>query len=433
MSVVATRESESALTSPHESDACDQPARQSWISRMCSRLILSRLRKLSKGRLVLRFQCDEAVFGDNLSPEITGIINVQSPDFFRRVLIDGAMGAAESYLDGEWTSPDLTAVFRVLLQNEDLLNSFRTWRLSPVHAVRRWQHLRNRNSKSGSRQNIHEHYDLGNEFFSLFLDDSMMYSSAIFPTAETSLLDASWEKVDRVCRTLNLSPQDHVLEIGTGWGGFAFHAAKHFGCRVTTTTISEEQYRFAQARIEQAGLQDRVTLLKKDYRDLTGQYDKLVSLEMIEAVGREFLPEYFATCQRLVKPTGAMMLQAITMPEQRFDCYAKSVDFIQKYIFPGGFLPSVTEMQNHIKQQSDFRLVESKDFGTHYAQTLNHWNQRFHDRIDDVRDQGFSDRFIRMWRYYLCYCEAAFLERATGLVQAMWVKPGCEIGRLQAP
>lgn len=428
MSIVAAKETESLLQSAIESDSCERSVQQSWISRCCSRLILSRLRQLKEGRLVLRLHCDEAVFGDSLSPEMTGIINVQSPEFFRRLLVEGAIGAADSYLAGEWTSPDLTTVFRVLLQNEEVLGSFRTARLSPIHLLRRWQHLRHRNSKDGSRQNIHEHYDLGNEFFSLFLDESMMYSSAVFPQSDASLLDASWEKVDRVCRTLKLSPDDHVLEIGTGWGGFAFYAAKHFGCKVTTTTISEEQYRFARARIEEAGLMDRVTLLKQDYRDLSGQYDKLVSLEMIEAVGREFLPEYFGTCQRLVKPGGAMMLQAITMPEQRFDGYAKSVDFIQKYIFPGGFLPSVSEMQNHIKEQTNFRLVESKDFGMHYALTLNHWNQRFHDRLEDVRKQGFSERFIRMWHYYLCYCEAAFLERATGLVQALWVKPGSELG-----
>ena len=258
----------------------------------------------------------------------------------------------------------------------------------------------------------------------------MMYSSAVFPTAETPLLDASWEKVDRVCRTLELSPDDHVVEIGTGWGGFACHAAQNSGCRVTTTTISDEQHAFAKNRIHEMGLEDKVTLLKKDYRELTGTYDRLVSLEMIEAVGKRYLPEYFATCNRLVKHDGAMMLQAITMPEQRYDQYVGSVDFIQKHIFPGGFLPSITEMQNCVKLHTSFRMLDLKDFGAHYAKTLNHWNERFHARLDEVRDQGFSERFIRMWRYYMCYCEAAFLERATGLVQTVWAKPDSMLGRL---
>ncbi|MCL4110282.1 UNVERIFIED_CONTAM: hypothetical protein GTU68_038638 [Idotea baltica] len=256
-----------------------------------------------------------------------------------------------------------------------------------------------------------------------------MYSSAIFQSAQTPLLDASWEKVDRVCRQLKLKPTDHVVEIGTGWGGFAVHAAGQYGCRVTTTTISEEQYRFAKERVSNAGLGDRVTVLKSDYRDLTGQYDKLVSLEMIEAVGRKYLPNYFEACSRLLKPDGAMMIQSITMADQRFETYSRGVDFIQKYIFPGGFLPSVTELQKCVRDHSDLRMVKLEDYGMHYARTLQHWNKRFHARLDDVRQQGFSERFIRMWRYYLTYCEAAFLERATGLVQVMWVKPECALGR----
>ena len=332
-------------------------------------------------------------------------------------------------MDAEWSSPDLTAVFRVLLQNESVLESFRPSAFSPFRWIQRIGYFLNRNSKDGSRKNIHEHYDLGNAFFSLFLDESMMYSSAIFNSADCSLLDASWEKVDRVCRSLELSADDHVIEIGTGWGGFAVHAAGKYGCRVTTTTISEEQYLYAKKRIAEAGLEDRVTLLKSDYRDLTGQYDKLVSLEMIEAVGRQYLPGYFSTCNRLLKPGGAMMIQAITMADQRFESYSRGVDFIQKYIFPGGFLPSITEMQKCVGDQTDLRMVQLDDFGMDYAKTLQHWNMRFHAKLDEVREQGFSEQFIRMWRYYLTYCEAAFLERSTGLVQAKWVKPDCQHGR----
>ncbi|MEZ6129725.1 MAG: cyclopropane-fatty-acyl-phospholipid synthase family protein [Planctomycetaceae bacterium] len=410
-------------------DGTQHPA-GGWITRFCARPVLNRLRQLQHGTLVMRSGCDEAVFGDMSSTATPAIVNLHSPEFFRRLLLSGAMGAAESFMDGEWSTPDLTAVFRVFLKNESLLETFRGRRFSPLHLLRRIDHFTKRNSRSGSRRNIQEHYDLGNEFFALFLDESMMYSCALFAEPAMSLTQASWAKVDRVCQQLQLSPADHVLEIGTGWGGFALHAAKHYGCRITTTTISEEQFRYASDRISSAGLRDRVTVLKQDYRDLSGQYDKLVSLEMIEAVGRQYLPQYFATCDRLVKSTGAMLLQTITMPEQRFQQYASSVDFIQKYIFPGGFLPSITELQNCVQTETDFRMLHLHDFGHHYARTLKLWRDRFHNRLDDVREQGFSERFIRMWHYYLCYCEAAFLERATGLVQMVWARPNSTLGQL---
>lgn len=420
---------DSDSTSCDEADRSFSDEKVSWVTRTCSKLILNRLKQLKRGQLVLQLGCDQAVFGQLKDGETPAVVQVHSETFFKRLVFGGGLAAAESYMDGEWSSPDLTSVFRVLVQNESVLESFRSGPFSPISWFERIGHFFNRNSKDGSRKNIQEHYDLGNEFFSLFLDESMMYSSAIFDSADTPLVDASWEKVDRVCRELKLGPDDHVIEIGTGWGGFAVHAAGKYGCRVTTTTISEEQYVFASQRVADAGLEDRVTLLKSDYRDLTGQYDKLVSLEMIEAVGRQFLPGYFQTCDRLLKPGGAMMIQAITMADQRFDAYSRGVDFIQKYIFPGGFLPSVTEMQKCIRDQTELRMVQLDDFGMHYAKTLQHWNEQFHAKLGEVREQGFSERFIRMWRYYLTYCEAAFLERSTGLVQTMWVKPECELGR----
>lgn len=424
----ARRQAESASTAAssrpcQDSLASDTVESGSWVSRTCMNLILSRMKQLKHGQLRLRMGCNEAVYGTSQTELEPATVEVHSQAFFKRLMTGGSLAAAESYMDGEWSSPDLTSVFRVLLKNESVLETFRLGAFSPVAWLERAGHLFNRNSKSGSRRNIHEHYDLGNDFFQLFLDESMMYSSAIFETAQTPLVDASWEKVDRVCRTLKLRPNDRVIEIGTGWGGFAVHAAGKYGCHVTTTTISDEQYAFAKQRVADAGLQDRVTLLKKDYRDLDGQYDKLVSLEMIEAVGREYLPGYFKNCDRLLKDDGAMMIQAITMADQRFDAYSKGVDFIQKYIFPGGFLPSVTEMQKCVRDQTNLRMVQLDDFGMHYAKTLQHWNERFHERLDEVREQGFSERFIRMWRYYLTYCEAAFLERATGLVQTVWAKP----------
>lgn len=410
----------------------DAVGKTSMLDRLYMRAVLSRLQQLKTGRLSLVVDCDQAVFGDTEERAMNAEIDVHDGRFFSRVVLDGAMGAADSYLAGEWSSPDLTAVFRVLLKNEGVMKSFRRGKLPISAALRKLEHFRNRNSRSGSKRNIHEHYDLGNEFFQLFLDPSMMYSSAIFETADSTLEEASWAKLDRVCRRLQLTSDDHVVEIGTGWGGFAFYAARNYGCRVTTTTISDEQYRFASNRIQQAGLQDKVTVLKKDYRDLDGQYDKLVSLEMIEAVGRKYLPEYFRTCSRLIHDSGAMLLQAITIPEQRYDAYASSVDFIQKYIFPGGFLPSVELMQQCVRTETDLRMLEVQDFGMHYATTLRRWSDAFENRLDDVRNQGFNQRFIRMWRYYLAYCEAGFMERATGLAQLVWAKPGSSLGQVTA-
>jgi cyclopropane-fatty-acyl-phospholipid synthase len=405
-----------------------EKAPRTWLclfERFCRRILRGNLNRISTGEVVLEYAGHSERFGNLETNELMGHVHALSPRFFRSLVTGGALGAAESYLEGEWVSDDLTDLFRVLLRNESVLQSFRNPVTMLAGLLNRVHHSRNRNSRHGSRRNIHEHYDLGNSFFSLFLDPTMMYSSALFPNEQASLEEASLEKVDRVCRTLQLSPADHVLEIGTGWGTFAIHAAGKYGCRVTTTTISDEQFRMATQRVEEAGLSDRITILKKDYRDLEGQYDKLVSIEMIEAVGQEYLPEYFATCDRLLKENGAMMIQAITMPEQRYERYRNSVDFIQKYIFPGGFLPSVSVMQECIASRTSMRMIELMDFGMHYARTLRLWNERFHERLDEVTALGFDDRFIRMWRYYLCYCEAAFLERAIGVCQVMWAKPGC--------
>ncbi|MFO0941086.1 MAG: cyclopropane-fatty-acyl-phospholipid synthase family protein [Pirellulales bacterium] len=280
-----------------------------------------------------------------------------------------------------------------------------------------------RNTKAGSRRNISAHYDLSNDFFSLMLDASMTYSSAVFAKPEMTLAEAQHEKYDRICRKLNLKPSDHILEIGTGWGGMAIHAAEHYGCRVTTTTISQQQYQLAKTRIQDAGLQDRINLLQLDYRDLTGKYDKLISIEMIEAVGEKYLPGYFAQCSRLLKPEGAMALQAITIPDHRFDAYRHSVDFIQRYIFPGGFLPSIGAIGRSLAAQTDFRFVHCEDFGSHYADTLGIWRENFWNAIDQVRELGFDNRFIRTWQYYLCYCEAGFRERLIGVCQLVLTKP----------
>jgi cyclopropane-fatty-acyl-phospholipid synthase len=396
--------------------------------RLSRRLLWQRLQDLQTGQVVIEHGPNTARFGSLNQSELMGHVEVLAPRFYRRMLTGGALGAAESYLRGEWRSDDLTDLFRVFLRNENVLLSLKSVASAGTRVLNRIGHFRNRNSKSGSRRNIHEHYDLGNDFFSLFLDPSMLYSSALFPTEQSSLEEGSIEKIDRVCRVLRLTPEDSVVEIGSGWGSFAIHAASRYGCRVTTTTISEEQFRLATRRVAEAGLQDRVTVLKQDYRDLTGTYDKLVSIEMIEAVGQQFLPEYFATCERLLNDSGSMLIQAIIMPEQRYGRYKNSVDFIQKYIFPGGFLPSISEMQRCVSSKTSFRMLDLFDFGLHYARTLRLWNERFQERLEDVRRLGYSERFIRMWTYYLNYCEAAFLERAIGVVQVLWAKPGSPLG-----
>jgi cyclopropane-fatty-acyl-phospholipid synthase len=292
--------------------------------------------------------------------------------------------------------------------------------LRPYRFLKHW--LR-RNTRSGSRRNIAAHYDLSNEFFALMLDRTMTYSSGLFESPHASLEEASLAKYDRICRKLRLRSSDHVLEIGCGWGGFAAHAAREYGCRVTATTVSRQQFDFARERLHQEGLSGRVELLLQDYRDLKGCYDRLVSIEMIEAVGERYLDVFFAQCNRLTKPDGAMALQAITIPDHRYDRYRRSVDFIQRYVFPGGFLPSISAIGKSLQRGTDFRLDHLEDFGLHYAETLRIWRENFWANIQQVRRLGFDDRFVRTWHYYLCYCEAAFRERQIGVCQLTLARP----------
>ena len=385
------------------------------------RVIMQWLEQLQRGELVVHDISGTRRFG---APDTGLRVNVRIHDarFYGRVLRSGSMGVAESYLDGEWSTDNLTGMLRLFLQNQNAMNSIGRGRSWLANGLARIAHLLRDNSLAGSRRNIHEHYDLGNDFFRLFLDETMMYSSAFFAEEDYSLKQASEAKLDIICRKLQLGPQDHVLEIGTGWGGFAEYAAKNFGCHVTTTTISAEQYAFARERIDRAGLADRVTLLQQDYRDLTGVYDKLVSIEMIEAVGLRHLDEYFRVCADRLKPEGVMLIQAITIPDQRFEQYSRSVDFIQKYIFPGGALPSIGAMQQSTSG-TDLRLVDLADFASHYARTLREWRDRFFARRDEILSLSFDERFLRMWEYYFCYCEAAFAERATGVAHLVFAKP----------
>lgn len=388
-------------------------------------LVLAQLQQITSGRLLLTDGDDSYSFGECADKaRVTGRIEVLDARLYTLMLQRGMLGAAEAYMQGWWQTPDLVALIRVMARN--LPSAARIDRRRSL-----WQRLAlaghalfHRNTLAGSRRNIAAHYDLGNDFFALFLDRSMMYSSAIYADGEQDLERAAAFKLDEICRKLSLSPADHVLEIGSGWGGFACHAARHYGCRVTTTTISREQYRRACQRVADEGLSDRVTVLLQDYRELQGQYDKLVSIEMIEAVGHEFYGDYFSCCSSLLKPEGQMLIQAILMADQRYDMARRHTDFIKRYIFPGGCLPSVSEIATAVARHSDMQLTALDDISYDYAKTLADWRQRFLQQLPAVRAQGFDEAFVRMWDFYFCYCQAGFMERSIHTAQLVFSKPG---------
>jgi len=397
----------------------------SRLERFARRLLLSRLEKLEEGQIVLSENGQHSTFGKLTEAyPLTARIRVRNPKFYSDIAFGGSTGAGEAYINGYWACDELSDLLRILIHNRDVLEEMDKGLAVLSRPLQKILHALNKNTRKGSRKNIAAHYDLGNDFYQLWLDKTMMYSCAYFESPETSLRDASIEKLDRICRKLNLSTEDSVIEIGTGWGGFAIHAARHYGCHVTTTTISQQQHDYAAQAVRDAGLEDRITLLFDDYRDLDGQYDKLVSIEMIEAVGHEFHETYFRKCCELLKPDGQMLLQAITIADQRYDQYKISVDFIKRYIFPGGCLTSVTDMTKVMTESTDMRVIHLEDIGPHYATTLREWHDRFFARIDEVRKLGYSDAFVRMWQFYLAYCESAFLERVIGDVQMLMMRPG---------
>jgi cyclopropane-fatty-acyl-phospholipid synthase len=400
------------------SEATKSTASAPWLRRQ----VLDRFAKLRHGCLRVEDAHDAVTFG-LADSDLSGTIRVNDGRFYRRVALHGGLGLAESYVDGDWDTPDLTATLRVLAANLEALQGAERGVPTLLRPFRSTLHWLRRNTHLGSQRNIAAHYDLSNEFFALMLDPTMTYSSGYYPHAEAPLEEASREKYDRICRKLRLGPSDHLLEIGTGWGGFALHAASEYGCRVTTTTISRAQHDYAAARFSDSQSCDRIELLLTDYRDLRGEFDKLVSIEMIEAVGEQYLPTYFRQCSRLLKPSGAMLLQAITIPDCRYDRYRHSVDFIQKHIFPGGFLPSPSGITNCLRRGTDFNVEQVEDFSEHYARTLAAWRDNLNDRLPQVRELGFDDRFLRLWWYYLGYCEAGFLERRIGVSQWLLTKP----------
>ncbi|QXI05358.1 cyclopropane-fatty-acyl-phospholipid synthase family protein [Pseudomonas tensinigenes] len=384
--------------------------------------VLRQLAQLKHGQLLVVEDGERLMFGAPGSA-LLGEIHVLDSAVWGMVAGNGSIGAGEAFIHGYWSSPDLTAVVRVFVSNLDVLDAMEGGLARLGRPLVQGLHWLNRNTRKGSQKNIAAHYDLGNDLFEQFLDPTMMYSAAQFLTPEDSLEQAQLNKLERICQKLALKPGDHLLEIGTGWGSMALYAAQNYGCRVTTTTLSKEQYAFTAQRIEQLGLQDQVTLLLKDYRDLTGEYDKLVSIEMIEAVGHRFLPTYFKQCAHLLKSNGLMLIQAITIREQRYEQAKRGVDFIQRYIFPGGALPCVQKMLEVVGRDTDMNLLHMEDFGLHYAKTLRLWHENFRRAHGRLTELGYDDYFLRLWEFYLCYCEGGFLERTIGTAQLLLAKP----------
>ncbi len=401
-------------------------ATPSAAARFLRRQLLAQLAGLRYGRLVIQDALGMVELGTPATqqPDLSVHIDVRDPAFYGIIAANGSVGSGEAYMDRLWYCSNLVALMQLLVRNRDLLDGMETGlaRFGGM-AMRAWHALQH-NTRRGSRRNIAAHYDLGNDFFGLFLSPDLMYSSAIWEGADDTLEAASTRKLERICRKLDLKPTDRVLEIGTGWGGFALHAAQHFGCHVTTTTISREQHALAGERIAAAGMNERVRLLLEDYRDLRGQYDKLVSIEMIEAIGARYLDAYFAQLGRLVKPGGLALLQAITIEDHRYAQALKSVDFIKRHVFPGSFIPSIQALLAAKTRSSDLRVIQLEDFGASYARTLQAWRERFTAQLPQVRAQGFDERFIRMWEFYLAYCEGGFRERSIGVAHVLLAKPG---------
>lgn len=388
-------------------------------------IVIKLLDSLSIGRLTVieRFSSGESFhFGEGTNSELYGHLDVLDPNFYLRVLKGGSIGAGESYIEGHWTSPDLTQLLQLMAENIDTIDRLEENSSFFARLGYKLAHWLNRNSLGRARENIHAHYDLGNELYTLFLDKNMLYSSALYLGTDDSLEAAQINKMERLCQQLDLMATDNVLEIGTGWGAMAIYMATNYGCHVTTTTISDEQYNYVEKKITELGLGDKITLLKQDYRLLQGQYDKIVSIEMIEAVGKQYLDSYIEKSQELLVPGGRFAIQAITIADQRYDYYSNNVDFIQKYIFPGGFLPSITRLLNATTQKSDLVLRDLADMGLDYARTLAEWRARFIDNAGQLDRSKYDEKFYRLWLFYLCYCEAGFRAKTTSTVQVTFEK-----------
>ena len=393
-----------------------------WLGRLVKTQVFKHLARIKHGALIVHDQGHKHTLGDpNQGPSIE--VTVHAEDFYWDLALQGSVGAGAAYMKGHWDCSDLTGFIQLFVKNRDLVDQMEGGSAWVKNQLLKVGHRLNKNTRAGSRKNIADHYDLGNDLFATFLDPHMMYSSAMYANPNEPLAIASERKLRAVCEKLDLKPEDHLLEIGTGWGGLAVFAAATYGCRVTTTTISQEQYQAAKKRVSDAGLEDQVTVLDLDYRDLTGTYDKVVSIEMIEAVGHHFLPNYCEQIDHLLAPDGLALIQAITIEDSRYQQALKSIDFIKKYIFPGSFIPSVTAILNATTDHTTMKLVHLEDFGTSYAHTLRDWAQAFNASSDDLQAMGYDEAFQRLWNFYFSYCEGGFLERVISVVHLVLAKP----------
>ena len=400
-------------------DTLSLEPRSNWLEKLARKRVFGYLSNLADAKVTIREQNQEYVLGHGAQSSSTVIV-VNHPRFYSMTALYGTIGAGEAFMAGYWQTDDLVRLIRFFARNLSQVEAMD----SSMFNILRWVDVAhsklNTNSLSGSSRNIARHYDLGNDFFKLFLDSTMMYSSAIYSNESVSLEQASHNKLAEIGKKLQLCSSDHLLEIGTGWGGLAIYMAQTYGCQVTTTTISNQQYQYACGRVKETGLEEKVTVLMRDYRELEGEFDKLVSIEMIEAVGHKYLPAYFKTCNKLLKPGGKMLLQAITIPEQRYKQAIGQIDFIQKHIFPGGCLPSVEIILRNIGEQTQLQLRDFHDITGSYEKTLSEWRQRFVANLPKVSEQGYDNTFIRMWEFYLCYCEAGFAEKSIGTSQLLF-------------
>tara|TARA_Y100000814_G_scaffold117114_1_gene83785 strand:+ start:433 stop:1692 length:1260 start_codon:yes stop_codon:yes gene_type:complete len=407
----------------HLADAVKTPKKSTFLTSIFKNGLQKKFKNLKTGHISVNDGDETFTFGDSNSDEKVSV-DIHSQEFYVMTGSGGALGIAEAYVAGYWSSDDVVKLFQIILRNRDILLSLEKGFAKLVKPINKMIHRGRQNTLKGSKENILAHYDLSNDFYKLWLDPSMTYSCAFFNNDSVTLEEASIEKLDRICRKLDLSEDDSVLEIGTGWGSFSIHAAKNYGCKVTTTTISDAQFDYARSRIKDEGLESKITLINKDYRDLDGKYDKIVSIEMIEAVGYEYIPDYFSKLSSLLNNNGLVALQGITYNDQNFEVYKDSVDFIKKYIFPGSCLISIAQIIDVIKKDTDLAMVDMEDITKHYAVTLNRWRKNFMDVIPKVKEMGYSQAFINMWEFYFLYCEAGFSERNIGDVQMIFAKSG---------
>jgi cyclopropane-fatty-acyl-phospholipid synthase len=405
-----------------------QKPNKSITQRLAKAMVIKQFSKLTKGQLIVNENGNNYIFGSkNNDFPVSATINVLSNEMYSEIAAKGLNGAAEAFVKGLWSSDDLTRLIRIFVRNREAANQIEGGVAKLANGLFYLQHSLKRNNNKGSLRNISAHYDLGNDLFETFLDNTKMYSCAIFENENSSLEQASINKIERICKKLALSSNDHVLEIGTGWGGFAIFAAKNFGCKITTTTISQKQYEYTLKKVKALGLQDKISVLKKDYRDLTGKYNKLISIEMIEAVGHHYYHDFFRKCNQLLIPDGRMLLQSIIITDYLYEEAKQFSDFIKTYIFPGSCIPSISKLCESSAKATDMRLFHLEDITPHYAKTLNHWRSHFMNNVQKIRDLGFSEEFIRLWNFYFCYCEGGFIERQIGAVQMLFTKPLCRM------